>query len=152
MSDRIVILHQDLKDLRPARLAAPVDLVVSNPPYRKAGSGRMNIDRQQAVARHEIQAAMADVVAAAARMIEISGRFAVIFPAERLAALFFEMQKAGIEPKFLRMIHARSGSAAKLALVEGMKGGRPGLAVAPALIIYHDDGTYTDTAAAMFRP
>lgn len=150
MTDRITVLHQDLKTLKPRDLAGPVDLVVSNPPYRKAGSGRMNIHGQRAVARHEIRAALADVIGAASRMLEISGRFAVIFPAERLVSLLSGMRAARIEPKFLRMIYSRRDTGAKLALVEGMKGGRPGLSVAPALMIYQDDGRYTDEAAGMF--
>jgi tRNA1Val (adenine37-N6)-methyltransferase len=112
----------------------------------------MNIQSQRAVARHEIRAALPDVIGAASRMLEISGRFAVIFPAERLVALLTGMRAARIEPKFLRMVHSRHDTGAKLALVEGMKGGRPGLAVAPALVIYRGDGRYTDEAAGMFRP
>lgn len=152
MADRVAILHRDLKTLKPGDLEGPVDLVVSNPPYRKAGSGRMNLQGQRAAARHEIHAALPDVIGAAARMLEISGRFAAIFPAERLVALLTGMRAARIEPKYLRMVHSRMDTGAKLALVEGMKGGRPGLGVAPALVIYRADGSYTDEAAGMFRP
>ena len=152
VADRVSILHRDLKTLKPGDLDGPVDLVVSNPPYRKAGSGRMNLQDQRAVARHEIRAAIPDVLGAAARMLEISGRFAVIFPAERLVGLLAGMRAARIEPKRLRMVHSRRDTGAKLALVEGMKGGRPGLAVAPALVIYRGDGGYTGEAAGMFLP
>lgn len=151
MADRIAVLHRDLKDVTPDEIGGTVDLVVSNPPYRAPGSGRMNRLGQRAVARHEILAALPDVVGAASRMLGISGRFAVIFPAERLPALLSEMRAARIEPKFLRMVHSRRETWARLALVEGIKGGRPGLAVAPALVIYREDGGYTDEAAGMFQ-
>jgi len=151
MADRIVIRHQDLRELRHGDLDHPVDLVVSNPPYRPAGSGRMNPHSQRAVARHEIKVALPDVVGAAGRMLEISGRLAVIFPAERLTALLAAMQASRIEPKFLRFVHSRSDTAARLALVEGIKGARPGLSVAAPLVLYRSSGGYTEAAAAMFR-
>lgn len=152
MADRIEVLHQDLKAVTLEELGGAVDLVVSNPPYRAPGSGRRNRQDQRAAARHEILASLPDVVGAASRVLEISGRFAVIFPAERLAALLSEMRTVRIEPKFLRLVHSRWNTWAKLALVEGIKGGRPGLAVAPALILYRNGGGYTEEAARMFRP
>lgn len=151
MADRITILHKDLKHIRRENLSAPVDLVVSNPPYRRPGSGRLNVQSQRAVARHEICVALPDVIRAAARTLDISGRFAAVFPAERLVGLFLEMQTAGIEPKFLRLVHSRRDTGAKLALVEGMKGARPGLSVSPALVIYRENGSYTEAATEMFR-
>jgi len=151
MEDRITILHRDLKRIKNIDISAPVDLVVSNPPYRSIGSGRMNLQSQRAVARHEIRVALPDVIMAAARLLDISGRFAAVFPAERLVTLFLEMQTVGIEPKFLRLVHSRRDVGAKLALVGGMKGGRPGLSVAPALVIYRRDGSYTEAMAGMFR-
>lgn len=152
MADRIEILHQDLKAVTLEAMDGAVDLVVSNPPYRAPGSGRLNRQNQRAVARHEILASLPDVVGAASRVLEISGRFAVIFPADRLASLLSEMRAARIEPKFLRMVHSRSDTRARLALAEGMKGGRPGLAVAPPLVLYRDGGGYTGEAERMFRP
>ena len=62
------------------------------------------------------------------------------------------MRTGGIEPKFVRMIHSRECSEATLILVEGIKGGRPGLKIAPPLFIYNQENDYTEEVESMFRP
>jgi tRNA1Val (adenine37-N6)-methyltransferase len=155
-AERITILQRDFRTLQrsDSDLAGflPADLVVSNPPYRRVRSGRMNPDSRKAVARHEIAADLRDVVGAARRLLEISGRFVVVHLAERTADLLCEMRTAGIEPKWLRMIHSRAEEPAKRILAEGKKGGRPGLTVGPPLVIYQPDGEYTPEVNRMFLP
>jgi len=62
------------------------------------------------------------------------------------------MRRVNLEPKRLRMVHSKTGDPARLVLVTGVKGGRPGLAVEPPLVIYRDDGDYTEEVAGMFLP
>ena len=50
-----------------------VDAIVSNPPYRKKGSGRQNPDPVKAVARHEIRMTLADLVTAAGWLLVEGG-------------------------------------------------------------------------------
>ncbi len=150
LEDRITILCTDLKSLKRGKEEEPFDLIVSNPPYWRPGSGRINPNSQKAIARHEIKAGLKDIVAAAKRMSGISSRFAMIYPAERLAALLSAMGQAGIEPKYLRMIHSKKDTDARLFIVEGVKGGRPGLKIDPPLVIYNKDGSYTCEIQKMF--
>lgn len=152
MQERITILCQDMRNLKPDMIAGPVDLVVCNPPYRKPNSGRLNPDHQRAVARHEIKATLPDVLMAARRMLRTAGKFAVIYAAERTVELFTQMHAIGIEPKMLRNIHSSRDTAAKLVLVEGVKGGRPGTRIAPPLIMYDERGDYTSEVLDMFEP
>ena len=152
MKKRITILCRDMRTLKSNMIQGPVDLVICNPPYRKSDSGRLNPDHQRAVARHEIKATLSDVVDAARRMLRTAGRFTVIYTAERAVELLRRMHANGIEPKMLRSIHSSRDSAARLVLVEGVKGGRPGTRIASPLILYDDDGNYTAEVQAMFEP
>ncbi len=150
MEDRIHILQGDMKDLRNGMISGQADLVVSNPPYRRIGSGRMNPHAQRAVARHEIRACLADVTETARRMLDVSGRFVTIYPAERLAELLAQMQRSGIEPKYLRAVYSGWNTGAKLVIAEGVKGGRPGMKISSPLVIYKEDGSYTEEVSRMF--
>ena len=150
LDKRIHILCMDMKALQPDKIGAPIDLVVSNPPYRKAATGRINPDQQRAVARHEIKVTLSDFIETARRMLRVSGRLVMIYPAERMTDLIVQMRSSGIEPKLTRMIHSAADTRAKLILVEGKKGGRPGLKIGPPLIIYQKNGSYTDEVQAMF--
>lgn len=150
IEDRVRILCADIKDLDADMLSGPLDIVVSNPPYRKAKSGRINSDNQRAVARHEIEITLSGIVNAASRLLRVSGRFIIIYPSERIADMVTQMRLSGIEPKYFRFIYSTGNSESKLVIAEGVKGGRAGAKIGFPLIIYNDDGTYTDEVNRMF--
>ena len=152
MKERLTIIRTDMRSLSIQAVSGPVDLVISNPPYRKGRSGRVNSHPQRAVARHEILATLQDVAAAAARLLGIGGRFAIVYPAERITDLLTNLRSAGIEPKHIQTVHAKNQDPARLVLVSGIKGGGPGAAVHEPLVIYQPNGTYTDRVQAMFDP
>ena len=152
LEGRITVFCIDMKLLRPAMTAGPVDLVVCNPPFRRRGSGRINPDAQRAVARHEIKANLGDIIQTSHRMLHTAGRLVLIYTAERMTDILSRMRTDGIEPKFIRMIHSRQDTEAALILIEGVKGGRPDLKIAPPLIIYDKKNDYTDEVGSMFRP
>ena len=151
LDERVHILHQDLKALKAQQLPGLIHHVVCNPPYRKINSGRINPHSEKAGARHEIFSRLPDVVDAAARLLELSGRFTCIYPAVRLIDMAAHMRRVGLEPKRMRWVHSRMGEPARLVLVSGVKGGRPGLEVEPPLVIYEGDGAYTAEVEAMFQ-
>ena len=144
MSGQISILSVDMKSLKLNMISGHADLVVSNPPYHKAASGRINPNKQKAVARHEIKASLKDVIKTANRMLNISGNFFAIYPAKRMVDILTMMRVCDIEPKYIRMVHSKCREDAKLMLVQGIKGGQPGTKTGPPLIIYQSNGSYTD--------
>lgn len=152
LNERISIICNDFKKITINEVSGPVDIVVSNPPYRKEKSGRVNPNHQQAVARHEIMSTIDDVVKAGSRLLGIGGRFAVIYPAERIADLLISLRTSGIEPKSIQTVHSKPDDPARLILVSGVKGGRPGTTIMEPLFIYEPDGSYTKKAMAMLSP
>ena len=151
LSDRVDILHQDLRRIG-RRHTGSVDLVVANPPFRPPGSGRINPDAERAAARHEILATLADFVAAGRRLLDIGGRFAVIYPAVRGVDLLWALRQGGLEPKRMRSVHSHSGDGARLILVQAVKGAGPALQVDPPLTIYQAPGVFSPEVAAMLAP
>ena len=126
-SGRMAVVRGDLRHLPFGRACAHV--VVCNPPYRKARSGRVNPDPRRAIARHELTAGLGEIVKAASLLLKPKGRFAIIYPAERLVDLFGHLRRANLEPRRLKMVHPSARAAAKLALVEATAGAKPGLKV-----------------------
>lgn len=152
MQETVRIVHGDMQTIQPAMFQGPVDIVVSNPPFHKAASGRINPNRQRAVARHEIRVTLLDVVKAAGDILKTAGLFVLVYTSERLPELVQHMRACRIEPKNVRFIHSRRDSESKLMMMEGIKQGRPGLKVGPPIVIYNEDGTYTKEVADMFLP
>ena len=101
-ASRIKIWEKDLKELNTKKLKGVFDLVLSNPPYRKIGSGRINPHQEKALARHEIKATLEDVIRTACHLLKDKGRLAMIYPASRAAALIKEMARFHLEPKRLQ--------------------------------------------------
>ena len=151
--EKITILQGDLRQIHNSIEGGIFDWVVSNPPYRKAGTGRQNVEPQQLVARHEVMADISAVVKAAARALKNKGRAAFIYPAARGATLLFELKKQGLEPKRIQIVYSFPGSPATLLLVETLKGGGEELTVLPPFYVYQEkQGEYSPEMAACYRP
>ncbi len=154
LSGRVSIVNGDLKSVGDYFAPESCQLVVSNPPFRPAGGGRVAPDNERAMARHELAGGLVDFVAAAKYCLVHSGRFAIIYLAERLAELLSVLVAHGLQPKRLRMIHSTSTSGARLVMVEARKGGKTGLDVAAPLFIYEAESVernYTEEILQIYR-
>jgi tRNA1Val (adenine37-N6)-methyltransferase len=146
MEEVISIIHGDMKDFRNLLTPGTIDVVFTNPPYRKLRSGRLNPETEKAVARHEIEISLSDLISVAEALLKPSGRFVAIYPAERTVDLLVQMRAFNLEAKRLRWVHSRQDSEAKLSIVEGMKQASPGLKIEAPLILYDEAGEYTEEA------
>lgn len=142
LTDRVEIVCTDLRDFwRTVRVR--YDLVCMNPPYYRSGSGRRSENGAKAIARHDGAAEIGEVCACAARVLNQSGRLCICFPSERLCDALCAMRSSRIEPKRMRPVASRPGQAARLYLIEGVLGGRPGLRMEPELISCDDSSERT---------
>lgn len=140
LEERVRILQADIRLPHPQLLAQGFDLVLSNPPYRQGGTGRLAPNGERAAARHELAGGLEDFLAAGGRLLGDGGRLALVYLAERLTDLLTQLRSHRLEPKRLRMVHGRSGDVARMVLIEARKRGRPGLAIEPPLFVYEGDG------------
>ena len=132
LTERVRVEHADLRDFwRTVR--ERYDLLTMNPPYFKAGSGASSADPEISAARQDSMASIEEICFSAVRMLHNGGRFCICFPAFRLCDALEAMRANRLEPKRLRLVSARPGSAPRLALVEGVPGGGPGLTVEPEM-------------------
>lgn len=151
LSTRIKILEKDLRNLEGKAWKGNFELVLSNPPYRKVGAGRVNPRLEKALARHEFKATLQDVLRAAQYLLKEKGRLAMIYPASRAAELVQEMRQIHLEPKRLQFVHSHLKEEARLMMVEGFKEGRAQVRVLPPLILYDSVGNYTPEAQQFFH-
>jgi tRNA1Val (adenine37-N6)-methyltransferase len=150
-SSRIEIWEKDLKALEREKGGGTFDVVFSNPPYRKVGSGRINPRQEEALARHEIKATLKDILQTAHHLLKEKGRLMMIYPASRAADLIQEMRKIHLEPKRVQFIHSHQKDEARLMLVEAIKEGRAQINVLPPLFLYDSANQYTPEAQELFN-
>ena len=144
LGDKVSMVCGDIKDEPSAFDHAYFDVITANPPYMAAGSGFENEGYETAVARHEILCNLDDVCAAASRLLRFGGRFYMVHRPSRLADAITSLRKFGLEPKTMRFVQPKAGSEPNTLLIMATKGGKVQLNVAPPLIIYDDDGKYTE--------
>ena len=142
--DRIEIHQMDIREISSGFEAGSFDLALSNPPYRKPGTGRINPDRQKAVARHELAATVADVFEAARYLLRVGGRVAIVYPATRLPNLLRSALDYGFSPKRLTIIYSYPRGSSRLVHLECRKGGGEELKVEQPFYIYGQNGHYSD--------
>ena len=141
LSDKIVPICTDVRELSPAMTDGEVDFVISNPPYMAADSGRGNGSTAKNIARREVHGTINDFCAAAGRVLKYGGDFYTVYRPERLCELISALKENSLEPKVLVTVYPRENKAPCLVLVKSRKGGKAGLVMAPPLIIYRKDGT-----------
>ncbi|SMC19568.1 tRNA1Val (adenine37-N6)-methyltransferase [Desulfacinum hydrothermale DSM 13146] len=151
LSGRVVIHTMDVRKVPDRLPEGTADVVLSNPPYRRAHSGRINPNRQKAVARHELMGSLDDFFRGAFHLLREGGRFALIYPAARLDDLMVAAVGQGFRPKRLTLIHSRPGESARLVYMECRKGSGPEVLVTAPFHIYEAAGGYTEQMARLYQ-
>lgn len=149
LDNRVRTLRMNIKDLE-SQIPNYYDLAVSNPPFRKPLTGRLSVDEQKAIARHEIKISLHELVKSASLLLKHHGRFCLVYLPERLPELVEELRRCLLEPKRMRLVHSNADGEAKMLLMEAVKGGRAGLKVEKPLFVYNKDGTYTAEMRRIF--
>ena len=140
LTDRLMFQCADLRQIRHGFPTGRFDLAVCNPPYYPPGSGKTAADPSRRIARSETEASLTDICAAAAYLLRWGGKFCLVHKPERLADVICALRDDGMEPKQLRFVQNRAETAPSLFLIEGCRGGRPGLVTKPPLLLQTDGG------------
>jgi tRNA1Val (adenine37-N6)-methyltransferase len=121
LQSRVSILHRDFRELRQTFPAAAFDVVLSNPPYRKCRTGRINPSGEKAIARHEIKGSLEEMISIASYLLPPRGRCYLIYSAGRVVDLLVTLRSHRLEPKRLQFVHSRVEEGATFVLSESVK-------------------------------
>jgi tRNA1Val (adenine37-N6)-methyltransferase len=149
LEERLTNVLGDFRRLSGLPEGLRFNAAVSNPPYRSVGTGRLNLDDERAVARHEMSGGLSDVIAAARSVIRPGGKIFLIYPASRTADLMMSLRSGNFEPKRARFVHSRQGEEARMVMVEARQGGGAQLKVMPPLYVWSGPGTYSEEVRPM---
>lgn len=121
LEQTVSIINQDIKTINPESAGGPFDLILSNPPYKKHNTGRLNPDTQKAIARHEIAMDIQILASKAEALLRPKGRLMIIFPSERLTDIQKAVQSTSIRPEWIRYIYTAQDKPPKRVLFSGRK-------------------------------
>lgn len=144
LEEKIEVININVKEILNKINKNSVDVVITNPPYKKHNSGCINEDEKKLISRHEILGNLEDFIMQSSMILKQYGEFYMVNKVERLATIIELMKKYKIEPKELRFVCSKMDKAPNLVLIKGVRNGKEFLKVRENLIIYNEDGSYTD--------
>ena len=127
------------------------DVVVTNPPYKKSGTGIKNKEIKQQISRYEMTASLDDWLRVSSKLLKDNGSFYIVYRTDRLSELIENMRKYKLEVKRMRFVYSNINEQSNLVLIKAVKGAGVFLKVEKPLIIYNLDGTYTDEILKIYK-
>ena len=151
LEDRIEIVNEDIKIIRNRFGDCFFDAIVTNPPYKKDGSGLKNENISKVISRHETACTLEDIIKESFYVLKDKGEFYMVHRPDRLVDILYLMRENKIEPKVMRMVYSKQKEKPVLVLIKGIKNGGQELINEKPLYIYKEDGKYTDEILKIYN-
>ena len=151
LQDKFEIIMKNLKYILEEIETNTIDVVVTNPPYMKINTGAKNEEKKKLISRHEVECTLEDVITVSYKLLKDKGEFYMVHRAERIVDIMYYLRKYKLEPKILRFVHSKKEKEPNLVLVKAIKNAGKHLKLEKPLIIYNDDGTYTDEILEIYN-
>ena len=145
----------DLRNIKQFVQPGLFSTVVCNPPFYAVGSGRKSQNKEAEIARHQVSCTLPEILSAAEFSVKNRGRVYLVYPADALGVLLFELRIKHLIVKRLQLIYSYPDrtSKARLILVEAVKNGGEGTDVLAPFYIYDEkDGVYSDAMQQLYKP
>lgn len=151
LEDKIDILNENIKNISNKLGLSSCDVVVTNPPYKKTGTGLLNDKTSKIISRHEVECTLEDIINQSFKILKDKGEFYMVHRPDRIVDIIYLMRNYKIEPKELRIVYSNTKSKAVLLLVKGIKNAGHELKFLEPLYIYNKDGSYTDEILEIYN-
>lgn len=148
---RIEIICEDIKNLKEKYEKGSFDAIVTNPPYKKQGTGKINENDNKLISRHEITANLEDFILVASYLLKDQGSFYMVHRPERLTDILVTLRNYKLEPKILRMVYPNQEKEPNLVLIKAVKNAKPFLKVEKPLFVYKKDDEYTEEILKIYN-
>ncbi|MBI3754943.1 MAG: tRNA (adenine(22)-N(1))-methyltransferase TrmK [Deltaproteobacteria bacterium] len=123
LSSMIRITQGDLRDSIHNNLfkGNSFSVVISNPPYTKAASGRISPSQEKRIAKTETACSLQDMIRTSRQLISDEGRIVYSYPVSRLKEMLSVMRNNKLEPVRVKFVEPRPGCKVKIFLIEAVK-------------------------------
>ncbi|HEX2966311.1 MAG TPA: hypothetical protein VHO84_11015, partial [Syntrophorhabdaceae bacterium] len=138
ITDQITFIHGDIRRLAGSMKNNRFEVMISNPPYTRQGTGRASPGKSRFLARYEHSLNLSELVRSAETLLNTKGRLYMIYPVRRLAELVTAAAAKKLELKRLRPVYPYPDQEANLFLAEFIKEAGTGVKLEKPLYIYQD--------------
>ena len=124
----IEVVNKKLQNIHKLIGNSCYDVVLCNPPYKKSGTTKLVNEKESiAIARHEIEVTLEEIVLEASKLLKYGGDFYIVNKEERLTDMMVLFRQYNIEPKELKILTSNKG--ANVVMLKGRKGGKSGIKI-----------------------
>lgn len=142
-SEQMTVLAGSWKEVPQHFKKYSCDLVISNPPYRKGKTGRLPPNPGKALAKHEVEGTLSDLLSSANYLLKTQGRLCLVYPPLRLEELVQELKKIKMKIQRMAWIHPYGDKPATLFMAEAVKSEPRELKVEAPVVVYKDPDNYS---------
>lgn len=127
------------------------DYVITNPPYKKINTGKINENEKKLISRHELTASLDDFIETASFLLKDKGSLFMVHRPDRLVDILEKMRIEKIEPKEIKFVYPKINEKPNLILIKGVKNAKPFLKVDKPLYVYDEKGNYTEEILKIYQ-
>ncbi len=142
--------NQDIRDIPARFFPETFDMVVSNPPYFPAGSGRIPEKASRAYARHELNGTLEDFIEAGSYLLSYGGSFYLVIPSSRFEESLKGFRSLDLGLKRVQFVIPKEGEKAHLVLLEAEKFYNGDHKELDSITIHLSNGDYGDKVKKIF--
>lgn len=143
--DKIQIIHDKIQNYQTYIKKNSINVVFSNPPYRKFNSSLKSENKEKNICRYEETLTLKELCYITFEMLKEKGKFYIVYDAGRTAELIYNLKLNKLEPKRMFFTSSSADKEPTLVIVEAVKGGKEGVKILPLLITNDIDGSYINT-------
>ena len=151
LEDKFEIINKNIKDIQEIFENNTFDAIVTNPPYKKVDTGLLSKEKKQLISRHEVECTLEDIIKISYKLLRSKGELYMVHRAERLVDIMYILRKNKLEPKNIRFVHSKEKEKPNLILIRCVKNANEFLKIDNPLIIYNEDGSYTDEILEIYN-
>ena len=151
LENKIEIINENIKNIPNILEINSFDSIVTNPPYKKINTGKINDEEYKLISRHEITADLSDFIKISFKMLKDKGTIYMVHRPERLVDILTKLRENKLEPKKIRFIYSSHNQEPKLVLIKAVKNAREFLTIEKPLFIYDENGNYTQEILKIYN-
>jgi len=150
LEGKFEIVNCNINDIFDFLKPSSINVIVTNPPYKKVNTGLKNDNEAKMISRHEVKCSLEDIIEKSSKLLEDKGEFYMVHRAERLVDIMCILRKYRLEPKNIRFVHSKVGEKPNLILVKAVKYANEYLKIENPLVVYNKEGNYTDEVLEIY--
>ena len=152
LNNQIYLINNNLNNLKKYYNSDYFDVITVNPPYFPNDLlSKKNSNNHKAIARHEIETNLDEIVKVGSYLLKNGGYFAMVHQTNRFFEVIDVLKKYCLQVNKIQLIYPKEDKESNLFMIEARKNSKCGVKFLNPLYVHNNDGTYKNEILKMFK-